>query len=159
MVEVFESEFNSALDEVVSDLVGDGLCTLLVGLFDCFGSDARTSVHDNFLSLGHEPVHVHPLVGVKHAFLSISQLVVWNQIEVLLQSLGIVNDISISICVIFFEVLIYFSLQLSHCIEFLTLIFEMVETAVLRLLENNKFISLLVDIGLVAETKLQSLIL
>lgn len=77
LVKVFESELDSALDEIVSDFVRDGFVTLLVRLLNSLESDASTSIHDYLLAACHQPILVHLFVGVEHALLSIRQLVVW----------------------------------------------------------------------------------
>lgn len=159
LVEVLEPQFDPLLNPVISVFVRNRLVALFIGLLDCFDSDPGSPVHDYLLALRKQPIVVHLLVSVKNALLSVRQFVIRYQVKVSFQCCWIVVDVPRSFRVVLLEVFIYFSLDKSHCIEFLALVFEMVVPCKLRLLKDDKLLSLQVDHSLVAEFQFKCLIL
>ena len=88
---------------------------------------------------------------VKNALLAISQLVPWEQVEVTLKSLRIVGCLTRPNFVQILKVVPDIPLKQPHCIEFLSLILQMIQPLVLVLLENDKFLPLSIDFTLMAE--------
>lgn len=96
---------------------------------------------------------------IENALLPISQLIIRNQVQILLESLGVVVDFSVPVLVVFFEIFVDVPLQHSHRVKFLALILEVVKTRVLGLFKDDEFATLFVDNCLVTETQLQWLVL
>ena len=76
-----------------------------------------------------QPIEVDDLVLVQDAFLSVSQLVVWNQIEVALERARVVVDIPRPVSVISIEVVTDFSFEQFQGTKLLTLVFQMIKSS------------------------------
>lgn len=159
-LEIVESRLDLLLDVV--GFVLERLCrtTFLVALLDALHSDPRSSLLHEVLSVPEEPLEVCGFVSVQHVLLSIGELRVRNQVKVPLGSLlAIVVYVSGSACIELVEVFSDVSLQEQSRVQLLALILQMVMANKLLLLENNKFGSFVIDFLLLAESKLELLVL